>query len=173
MQGKSAGEFDYFFAVHYNHIEKAALRQMGKEKWRIFRSWTRSGSAAGSAAGARHYKGDFGRILLLCGAVGYTGAPALAAMAAAARSGAGLIFVGVPEPVYPIVAGKLLEPMVFPLPRRGGMLAESAVPEILARLSGCDACLIGCGLGRSAGTFAAVQAVLANASCPLWWMPMA
>lgn len=112
------------------------------------------------------HKGDFGRILLLCGAVGYTGAPALAAMAAA-RSGAGLIFVGVPEPVYPIVAGKLLEPMVFPLPAQGGMLAESAVPEILARLSGCDACLIGCGLGRSAGTFAAVQAVLANAACPV------
>ena len=112
------------------------------------------------------HKGDFGRILLLCGAVGYTGAPALAAMGAA-RSGAGLIFVGVPEPVYPIVAGKLLEPMVFPLPAQGGMLAESAVPEILARLSGCDACLIGCGLGRSAGTFAAVQAVLANASCPV------
>ena len=112
------------------------------------------------------HKGDFGRILLLCGAVGYTGAPALAAMGAA-RSGAGLIFVGVPEPVYPIVAGKLLEPMVFPLPAQGGMLAESAVPEILARLSGCDACLIGCGMGRSAGTFAAVQAVLANASCPV------
>ena len=112
------------------------------------------------------HKGDFGRILLLCGAVGYTGAPALAAMGAA-RSGAGLIFVGVPEPVYPIVAGKLLEPMVFPLLAQGGMLAESAVPEILARLSGCDACLIGCGLGRSAGTFAAVQAVLANAACPV------
>mgnify|MGYP000845921797 FL=1 len=112
------------------------------------------------------HKGDFGRILLLCGAVGYTGAPALAAMGAA-RSGAGLIFVGVPEPVYPIVAGKLLEPMVFPLPAQGGMLAESAVPEILVRLSGCDACLIGCGLGRSAGTFAAVQAVLANAACPV------
>ena len=57
--------------------------------------------------------------------------------------------------------------MVFPLPAQGGMLAESAVPEILARLSGCDACLIGCGLGRSAGTFATVQAVLANASCPV------
>ena len=39
------------------------------------------------------HKGDFGKILLLCGAVGYTGAPALAAMAAA-RTGAGLIFVG-------------------------------------------------------------------------------
>ena len=60
------------------------------------------------------HKGDFGRVLILAGSVGYTGAPALAAKAAL-RSGAGLIFVGVPEAVYPIVAQKLDEPMVFPL----------------------------------------------------------
>ncbi|MBQ2445987.1 MAG: bifunctional ADP-dependent NAD(P)H-hydrate dehydratase/NAD(P)H-hydrate epimerase, partial [Oscillospiraceae bacterium] len=41
------------------------------------------------------HKGDYGKILLLCGAVGYTGAPVLAALGAA-RTGAGLIFVGVP-----------------------------------------------------------------------------
>ena len=39
------------------------------------------------------HKGDFGRVLLLCGARGYTGAPALAAMAAA-RTGAGRIGCG-------------------------------------------------------------------------------
>lgn len=112
------------------------------------------------------HKGDFGKILLLCGAVGYTGAPALAAMAAA-RTGAGLIFVGVPQSVYPIVAGKLLEPMVFPLPDENGMLSEKAIPEILQRLSKCDACLIGCGLGKSEGTYAVVKAVLENAACPV------
>ena len=112
------------------------------------------------------HKGDFGKILLLCGAVGYTGAPALAAMAAA-RTGAGLVFVGVPRSVYPIVAGKLLEPMVFPLPDENGMLSEKAIPEILERLSKCDACLIGCGLGKSDGTYAVVKAVLENAACPV------
>ena len=44
------------------------------------------------------HKGDFGRVLLLCGAVGYTGAPALAARGAL-RTGAGLVCLGVPETV--------------------------------------------------------------------------
>ena len=38
------------------------------------------------------HKGDCGKVLLLCGAVGYTGAPALAAMGAL-RTGAGLVFL--------------------------------------------------------------------------------
>lgn len=111
------------------------------------------------------HKGDFGRVLLLCGARGYTGAPALAAMAAA-RTGAGLIYVGVPRSVYPIVAGKLLEPMVFPLPdEEDGALSARAVPEILERLKTADACLIGCGLG--AGAARVLTAVLQNAVCPV------
>lgn len=112
------------------------------------------------------HKGDFGKLLLLCGAVGYTGAPALAAMAAV-RTGAGLVFTGVPERVYPIVASKLTEPMVFPLPEMDGMLSREAIPEILARLSRCDACLIGCGLGQSEDTYLVVRAVLEHAKCPV------
>lgn len=112
------------------------------------------------------HKGDFGRLLLLCGATGYTGAPVLAARAAV-RTGAGLVFAGVPEAVYPIVAGALLEPMVVPLPCENGMLSAAAVVEILRRLSSCDACLVGCGLGRSEGTLAVVRAVLEQAACPV------
>jgi len=112
------------------------------------------------------HKGNYGRVLLLCGAEGYTGAPVLAARAAA-RSGAGLIFLGVPRSVYPIVAGKLTEPMVFPLPDREGKLCEDAIPEILSRLNNMDACLIGCGLGQSEGIRMIVKAVLQNAKCPV------
>lgn len=112
------------------------------------------------------HKGDYGKILLLCGAVGYTGAAALAARAAV-RTGAGLVFLGVPEAVYPIVAGKLTEPMVFPLPCKEGKLSKEAIPEILERLKKADACLIGCGLGQSEGTLAVVKAVLENAKCPV------
>lgn len=112
------------------------------------------------------HKGDYGRVLLLCGAEGFTGAPVLAA-GAAARTGAGLIFVGVPRSVYPIVAGNLIEPMVFPLPDRNGMLSEEGIPMILSRLAKMDACLIGCGLGQSEGTRAVVKAVLQHATCPV------
>ena len=112
------------------------------------------------------HKGDYGKILLLCGSVGYTGAAALAAKAAA-RTGAGLIFVGTPQSVYPIVAGKLTEPMVFPLPDEDGKLSAQAIPMILERLAKCDACLIGCGLGKSEGICEIVKAVLENAQCPV------
>lgn len=112
------------------------------------------------------HKGDFGKILLLCGSRGFTGAAYLAAMGAL-RSGAGLVYLGVPESIYAIEAVKLNEPVVFPLPDQGGMLSSDAIPEILERLSKMDAVLIGPGLGQSEGTFRVVKAVLENAVCPV------
>ena len=112
------------------------------------------------------HKGDYGKLLLICGAVGFTGAPALAARAAV-RTGAGLVFVGVPESVWPIVASKLTEPMVFPLPDEDGMLSKDAIPAVLERLKQADACLTGCGLGQSEGAAAVVRAVLKHSTCPI------
>lgn len=112
------------------------------------------------------HKGNFGRILLLCGSRGYTGAAYLAAMGAL-RSGAGLVFLGVPESIYAIEAVKLNEAIVFPLPDAGGKLSADAIPEILERLPKMDAVLIGCGLGQSEGTLAVVKAVLERADCPV------
>ena len=105
------------------------------------------------------HKGDFGRILLLCGSRGYTGAAALAARGAL-RSGAGLVYLGVPESIYAIEAVKLDEPVVFPLPEEEGKLSEGAIPKVLERLSNMDAVLIGPGLGQSAGIYSVVKAVL-------------
>ena len=112
------------------------------------------------------HKGTFGKILLLCGSRGYTGAAYLSAMGAL-RSGAGLVFLGVPESIYAIEAIKLNEPVVFPLPDEGGMLSKAAVPEILERLPKMDAVLIGPGLGQSDGSFTVVKAVLEHAKCPV------
>ena len=112
------------------------------------------------------HKGNFGRILLLCGSLGYTGAAYFAAMGAL-RSGAGLVYLGVPESIYAIEAVKLNEPVVFPLPDQGGRLSEAAIPEILERLPRMDAVLIGPGLGLGQGCFAVLQAVLTHAACPV------
>lgn len=112
------------------------------------------------------HKGSFGRILLLCGSRGYTGAAWFAAMGAL-RTGAGLVFLGVPESIYSIEAVKLNEPVVFPLPEEQGMLAAKAVKELENKLPQMDAVLVGCGLGRSEGTFQVVQWVLENANCPV------
>lgn len=112
------------------------------------------------------HKASFGRILLLCGSRGYTGAAYLSAMGAL-RSGAGLTFLGVPESIYAIEAIKLNEPVVFPLPDEKGALSRQAIPEILERLPRMDAVLIGCGLGLTDDTEAVVKAVLESAECPV------
>ena len=49
------------------------------------------------------HKGDYGRVLIVGGSVGYTGAPNLAA-AAAVRAGAGLVYLGVPEAIWTVCA---------------------------------------------------------------------
>lgn len=112
------------------------------------------------------HKGDFGRILLLCGSVGYTGAAALAAMGSL-RAGAGLVYLGVPESIYTIAAVKLTEPIVFPLPEKDGKLAAAAINEIANVLHKMDAVLIGPGLGQSEDTFAVTRWVLENFSGPV------
>lgn len=112
------------------------------------------------------HKGNFGKLLLLCGSRRYTGAAFFAAMGAL-RSGAGLVFLGVPESIYGIEAVKLNEPVIFPLPDAGGRLSADAVPEILSRLPQMDAVLVGPGLGQSEGTLAVVRAVLEKAECPV------
>ena len=105
------------------------------------------------------HKGDFGRILLICGSKGYTGAPALAAMGAL-RSGAGLVYLAVPEDIYEIEAIKLTEPIVYPISMENGLPAPSAISQLRALLSKMDAVLIGPGCGASRSTFEMVQLVL-------------
>lgn len=85
------------------------------------------------------HKGDFGRVLIIGGSVGYTGAPVLAARGAL-RCGAGLVTVLTSRRVYPIVAANCLEAMARPLP-------EDYL-DTLALADRADGVLLGPGLGR-------------------------
>ena len=102
------------------------------------------------------HKGDYGRLLIVGGSEGYTGAPVLAA-SAALRSGAGLVFVAVPRNVYPIVAGRCSAAMPFPLP--------DSADALLDRVKGCSAALIGPGLGRDHDNL--VRVLLQVLNCPV------
>ncbi len=104
------------------------------------------------------HKGDFGKVFILAGSVGYTGAPVLAANAAV-RAGAGLVYLGVPKDIYPIVAVKCTEAMPFPLP--------DDYAAILEKAKGCDAALIGPGLGRAPETEQLVLRLLADLPIPV------
>lgn len=86
------------------------------------------------------HKGDYGKLLIVAGSEGYTGAPVFAAQGAL-RSGAGLVYLGVPRDVYPMVATRCSSAMPFPLPDDAEQLVE--------RARSCDVVLAGPGMGRS------------------------
>jgi len=104
------------------------------------------------------HKGDFGKVYILAGSVGYTGAPVFAANAAV-RTGSGLVFLGVPDEIWPVVAVKCDEAMPSPIP------AEPA--RLIEKLNSCDAVLVGPGLGRSAAAEELVLMVLSKTKAPL------
>ncbi len=110
------------------------------------------------------HKGDYGKLLIIGGSVGYTGAPVLCAQAAA-RCGAGLIYLGVPQKIYEITAGRLLESMPFPLDDRGnGRISVSALPVIMDKLDSCDNCVIGCGLSRSEELSELIRSIVSHST---------
>lgn len=104
------------------------------------------------------YKGDFGRVMIYAGSVGYTGAPVLAARAAV-RSGSGLVFLSVPQEIWSVVAVKCEEAMPSPLPR--------SPKEFVKKVSWHDALLAGPGLGRASETEAYVLEAVRSCECPL------
>ena len=112
------------------------------------------------------HKGNFGRILLICGSVGYTGAPSLAALGSL-RSGAGLVYLAVPEEIYQIEAVKLLEPVILPLPSKNGKLSETAAEPLLDLIKGKDAVLFGPGLGQSTGVLTAAKLIFEQFHGPI------
>lgn len=104
------------------------------------------------------HKGDFGKLFILAGSVGYTGAPVLAAQSAV-RAGAGLVTLAVPPEIYPIAAVKCDEAMVWPWPERD--------EDILEKAKGCGAALIGPGLGQGARAERLVLMLLRELNCPV------
>ena len=107
---------------------------------------------------ANAHKGDCGRLFILAGSRGYTGAAALCARAAV-RGGAGLVTLAVPEDIYPIAAVKCDEAMVWPMPEDNGAVLEKA--------KGCDAALIGPGLGQGERAERLVMELLRTLECPV------
>ncbi|MDR7505668.1 MAG: NAD(P)H-hydrate dehydratase [Armatimonadota bacterium] len=105
------------------------------------------------------HKGTYGRTLIVAGSVGFTGAAVLAALGAL-RAGAGLVTLGVPADVYPIIASHVVEAMPTPLPARHGALSAEARIRIdeLAAIS--EAVAVGPGLSTAPGVREVVVGLL-------------
>lgn len=94
------------------------------------------------------HKGTFGRAMLVAGSRGMSGAAILSGLGAL-RSGAGLVYVAIPDNIVDVVASSEPSYLTVPLPIEAGMLRSEAVEIVREKASGMDAMGIGPGAGRS------------------------
>lgn len=113
------------------------------------------------------HKGSFGTVVVLAGASGFSGAAYLCAMGAA-RGGAGLIRLCVPQAIYTVLATKCTEVMANPLPDGGrGNVGMDSLDELRrAHLPRSDSLVVGPGLGQAEPTADAVASLLESLPCP-------
>jgi len=109
------------------------------------------------------YKGSYGRVLVVAGSTGMTGAAALASEAAL-RVGAGLVTLAIPQSLNPILEVKLSEVMTLPLPEtEAGSLAESTTSTILEYAEKTKSLLaIGPGLSQHPETVGLVHQLISK-----------
>ena len=114
------------------------------------------------------HKGSVGKILVIAGSRGMTGAATLASEAAL-KAGAGLVTLAVAESLNPIFEVKLTEVMTAPLSEvKAGLIGgDKAVSQLLNLTEKVDAVLIGCGLGREKETLEMVQKIVETVDKPL------
>ena len=98
------------------------------------------------------HKGDRGRVLLVAGSIGMSGAARLAGWGAQ-RGGSGLVTIATPDVAQALVASDLPCAMTVPLSSRNGALAATGVKAARAAAEGMDAIGVGPGITRHAGPF--------------------
>lgn len=117
--------------------------------------------------GPTAHKGTAGRVLVVGGSVGLTGAVVLASTAAL-RAGAGLVTAGVPASVNNALEAAMIEPMTWPLPESPERaLATAAAPMILARAREAQVVALGPGLSRDPEAAELARRVVASSSAPI------
>jgi NAD(P)H-hydrate epimerase len=136
-------------AIHFNLLEKKDIRAMLPHR-----------------APTAH-KGDCGRAFLLAGSPGMTGAATLCSQAAM-RIGAGLVILGIPASLNPIMEVKLTEVMTRLLPENNrGCLHPKALPLIEDLVSWADVVGLGPGLSQDSDTEETVRRLLGTIKKPL------
>lgn len=112
------------------------------------------------------HKGNFGRVLVLGGSVGLTGAAAMASESAL-RAGAGLVTLGIPKSLNPIMEGKLTEVMTLPLPETENQaFSKSSFDNIMKIVNNFDVVAIGPGMSRDPETSWLVRELCKSINIP-------
>lgn len=112
------------------------------------------------------HKGNYGKLLVIAGSRGMTGAAYMASLAAM-RAGCGLVTLGICDSLNEIMEVKSTEVMTLPLSDINGHLSSDATGKIIDNINKYNAILIGPGLGRSGDVFEVVRTVLINSNVPV------
>ena len=112
------------------------------------------------------HKGTFGRVLVVAGSIGMSGAAILCAKGAL-RAGAGLVTVACPAAINPIIETALTEAITLPLPDEEGHLTPAAIGTLSSALDRADVVAIGPGLSRQSSVGQLVLALLEKIQVPI------
>lgn len=112
------------------------------------------------------HKGSYGKVLIIGGSAGMTGAPVMAAEAAL-KCGVGLVSVAIPESLNGILEEKLTEAMTIPMTDKDGAFSAEAVDDIIKSAKNADAVVFCPGIGRGTDIVTILEALLENTSLPV------
>ncbi|MEG6520460.1 NAD(P)H-hydrate dehydratase [Desulfotomaculum sp. 1211_IL3151] len=113
------------------------------------------------------HKGSYGHVFIVAGSRNMSGAARMTARGAL-RSGAGLVTLGVPKSIQPLVAATLDEAMTSGLPEtEAGTLAVTAVEPVLEACAAANVLALGPGLSTHPETVEFVRNLLTRLTIPV------
>ncbi|MCP4682933.1 MAG: NAD(P)H-hydrate epimerase, partial [Desulfobacterales bacterium] len=113
------------------------------------------------------HKGTTGHLMIVAGSRGKTGAAAMTAISAI-RAGAGLVTLGIPASLNPVLESQVLEAMTVPLYETDdGCLSESSGDTILSLLEDKRCLAIGPGIGTNSSTKDLIVKLIKETKIPL------
>lgn len=115
----------------------------------------------------RAHKGVFGRVLVVAGSLEYPGAALLTGLGAA-RAGAGVVCLAVPESLQQWLAGRVPELIWLPLSEEArGVTGPGGWRAVAAAANDYDALVVGPGVGRHPATLRRVRRLIAEIRRPV------
>jgi len=112
-------------------------------------------------------KGDYGKVLVVTGSLGMTGAGYLTA-GSALRSGSGLVYLGVPSSLVSVYDSALRESVTIPLEDEGkGFISRKCIDKLVDLMRNKDVVAMGPGLSVNNDITEVVGTVIDKAGIPL------
>ena len=143
---------------------KDALRRIDKLKWYKFNENYAEMHIEKPKLNTNKFKQ--GRVLIVGGSIGMTGAASLSAMGSL-RIGTGLVSIITPRSINAIYENKLTEVITIPVEDKGrGILSFQNLDQIIANSDQADAVIIGPGIGRSESTQKLIKQLILEINKP-------